>query len=200
MIKAKKCYFSKIAIIIMLIVFIMNVILSRNMDLFWIVLCGGGSIVDALGISYATIFEDFQLYRLVTYGYTQCAIWRLLANILALWYIGIYLEEKIGVLQFVCIYHIGLVVAGTLILICCPNSFQYGASPGVFACLGLLSNWLIRRKNVWHEYKSQKGLNFLLYYFTFSNIIGICTLLIHLFGFCAGFLLGTMVKQRDSLP
>lgn len=39
-------------------------------------------IIDYLGVSYATVFEDFQVYRLITYGYTQTAIWHLLANAL----------------------------------------------------------------------------------------------------------------------
>lgn len=68
--------FSQIAIVIMIIIFIMNFFLS-DCNLFWIFLSGGGNIVDYAGESYATVFENFQLYRLITYGYTQTAIWHL---------------------------------------------------------------------------------------------------------------------------
>lgn len=97
------------------------------------------------------------------------------------------------------VYHIGLVIAGITILVFYPNSFNYGASPAIFTCLGILVSWLIQKRNLWKEYKSQKGFYFLLYYFVLSNFLGMCTLLFHLFGFCTGFLLGFVVKKKDNL-
>lgn len=190
--------FSQITIVIMCIVFIINLILSRDCNLFWILLSGGGNIVDHLGGSYTTVFKDFQLYRLITYGYTQTAIWHLAANVFGLWYVGSYLETKIGIIRFIFIYHIGLIIAGAAILFLYPNCFNYGASPAIFTCLGILANWLIRKRDLWNEYKSQKGFYFLLYYFVLSNFIGLRTLLFHLFGFCIGFLLGFCMKENDS--
>lgn len=195
-ITAKTYRFSQIAIVIMCTVFIINLILSRDYNQLWILLSGGGSMVDYLGESYAAVFKDFQLYRLITYGYTQTAIWHLSANALGLWYIGLYLEEKISTIRFILIYHIGLVIAGTAILVFYPNSFNYGASPAIFTCFGLLANWLIRKRELWNEYKSQNGFHFLLYYLVLSNFPGIHTLLFHLFGFCTGFLLGFVIMEN----
>ena len=169
---ATKTYsFRHAAIIIMCIIFLMNLILSSEYNLLWILLSGGGNIIDYLGESYKTVFSNFQLYRLITYGYTQTAIWHLLANVFGLWYVGIYVFY--------------------------PNSFNYGASPAIFACLGVLVNWLIRNRTIWNEYKTQKGFHFLLYYFVLSNFLGICTFVIHLLGFCTGFLLGFVVKKKQ---
>lgn len=190
--------FSQIAIVIMCAIFIINLILSRDCNLFWILLSGGGSIVDHFGGSYATVFKDFQLYRLITYGYTQTAIWHLAANVLGLWYVGSYLKKMIGIMRFIFVYHIGLIIAGAAILFFYPDDFNYGASPAIFACLGLLVNWLIRKRDLWNEYRSQKGFYYLLYYFVLSNFIGVRTLLFHLFGFCTGFLLGFGMKENDS--
>lgn len=190
--------FSQIAIVIMCIVFIINLILSRDYNLLWILLSGGGKIVDHLGGSYTTVFEDFQLYRLITYGYTQTAIWHLAANVLGLWYVGAYLEKRIGIMRFIFVYHVGLVIAGTAILFFYPNIYNYGASPAIFACLGLLANWLIRKRDLWNEYRSQKGFYYLLYYLVLSNFLGLRTLLFHLFGFCIGFLLGFCMKENES--
>lgn len=198
-IEAKTYRFSQIAIVIMCTIFIINLILSKDCNLLWILLSGGGNIVDYLGESFTTVFKDFQLYRLITYGYTQTAVWHLLANAWALWYVGLYLEKKIGIIRFIFIYHLGLVIAGIAILGFYPNSFNYGASPAIFACLGLLVNWLIRKRDFFNEYKSQNGFYFLLYYFVLSNFLGIRTLLFHLFGFCVGFLLGFVMKENDSL-
>lgn len=194
-INAKTNKFAQIAIFIMSIIFLMNLVLSRDCNLFWIVLSGGGHIVDYLGETYIAVFEDFQVYRLITYGYTQTAIWHLLANILSLWYIGMYLEKRIGIIQLIFVYHIGLVIAGAAIFIFYPDSFNYGASPAIFSCFGVLANWLIREKNLWNEYKTQKGFYFLLCYFVLSNFLGIATFVIHLLGFCIGFFLGFIVKK-----
>ncbi len=191
--------FRHAAIAVMCIIFIINLILSSEYNLLWILLSGGGNIIDYLGGSYKTVFNDFQLYRLITYGYTQTAIWHLLANVLALWYVGIYLEKRIGILQFVLVYHIGLIIAGITIFIIYPNSFNYGASPAIFACLGVLANWLIRNKAIWNEYKTQKGFYFLLYYFILSNFLGISTFVIHLLGFCTGVFLGFVVKKNSII-
>lgn len=196
-IAARKYRFSQIAIVIMCTVFIMNLILSRDYNLLWILLSGGGNIVYYLGESYTFIFKDFQLYRLITYGYTQTAIWHISANVVALWYVGLYLEKKIGIIRFMFVYHIGMIFAGIAIFVLYPSSFNYGASPAIFTCLGILANWLIRKKDLWNEYKSQKGFYFLLYYFVFSNILGMCTLVFHLLGFFMGFLLGFVMKEKN---
>lgn len=195
-IPAKSSAFSQTAIVIMCTVFIMNLILSKDYNLLWILLSGGGKIVDYLGESYTYVFQDFQLYRLITYGYTHTAIWHLAANTLAIWYVGLYLENKIGIMRMMFVYHIGLITAGLAILVLYPNIFHYGASPAIFACLGMIVNWLMRKKDLWDEYKSQKGFYFLLYYFVLSNILGICTLLLHLLGFCTGFLLGFVIDEK----
>ncbi len=189
--------FSKIIISIMTIIFIANLFLSKEYNLLWIVLTGGGVIVDYFGTSYTTVFEDFQMYRIITYGYTQTAIWHLLANALSLWYIGRYLESRIGIKKFAILYHVGLVVAGVVIFVICPNSVNYGASPAIFACFGLLANWLVRDKDLWYEYKTQKGFYFLMCYFVLSNFLGLSTLLIHALGFCTGFILGYVIKKNN---
>lgn len=199
-ITAKTHSFRYAAIIVMCIIFLLNLILSSEYNLLWILLSGGGNIIDYLGESYQTVFVNFQLYRLITYGYTQTAIWHLLANIFGLWYVEIYLEKKIGIIQFVAVYHIGLIIAGITISAFYPNSFNYGASPAIFACLGVLANWLIRNRIMWNEYKSQKGFYFLLYYFVLSNFLSIHTFVIHLLGFCTGFFLGFVVKKKTIPP
>ncbi len=195
-IPTKTSGFSQTAIIIMCAVFIMNLFLSRDYNLFWILLSGGGKTVDYLGESYTYVFQNFQLYRLITCGYTHTAIWHFAANALAIWYVGLYLENKIGILRMMFVYHMGLIIAGIAILVLYPNSFHYGASPAIFACLGMLANWFMRKKDLWDEYKSQKGFYFLLYYFVLSNLLGMCTLLFHLLGFCTGFLLGFVMNEN----
>lgn len=187
--------FGQLAIVIMVIVFITNLFVS-DCNLFWIFLSGGGSLVDYTSVSYSFVFREFQLFRLVTYGYTQTAVWHLVANLYGLWYVSLYLEKKIGTIWFVMVYHIGLIVAGIILIVLYPNGLHYGASPAIFACIGVLSNWLVRNRELWNEYKLQKGFYYLVYYFVLSNMLGMCTLVFHFIGFAVGFLLGFVVKER----
>lgn len=187
--------FSKIAIVIMVIVFITNFFVS-DCNLLWMFLSGGGKVVDYTSVSYATVFRDFQLFRLITYGYTQTAVWHLLANLLGLWYAGLYLEKKIGTIWFVLVYHIGLIFAGIILIVLYPSGHHYGASPAIFACIGVLANWLVKNRELWDEYKLQKGFYYLMGYFVLSNMLGVPTLIFHFMGFVVGFLLGFMVKEK----
>ena len=81
---------------------------------------GRGLYCRLSGASYKTVFEDFQVYRLLTYGYVQTTIWHLLANIFALWWVGSYLEQKIGTAFFFLMYHTSLVIAGASIFCSIP--------------------------------------------------------------------------------
>lgn len=94
------------------------------------------------------------------------------------------------------VFHIGLVVAVVVILGFCPDGFNYGVSPAIFTCLGILANWLIRNRSLWYEYKEQRGFYYLLFYFMLSNLLGRCTFIIHLLGFGMGFLLEFVVKKK----
>lgn len=187
--------FSQIAIVIMIIIFVANLLMS-DYNLLEIFISGGGNVVNYTSVSYPSVFKNFQLFRLVTYGYTQTSAWHLAANIYGLWDVSLYLEKKIGTIRFVIVYHIGLIVAGIILIVLYPNGLHYGASPAIFACIGVLTNWLVRDRKLWSEYKSQKGFRYLINYFVLSNILGICTLVFHLLGFVVGFLLGFIIKEK----
>lgn len=198
MIKTQPQIFAKVVIALMCILFMINFFVSKDCNLFWVALSGGGKLVGILAESSETVFENHEFYRLVTYGYFHPAVWHLLANILGLWYIEGILEKEIGWLQFILVYHVGLVVAGILFLFIFPSRWVFGASPAIFAGIGVVTNRIYRNRVLWEEYKSQKGFNYLLYYFVLSNFIGIGTLLIHFLGFVTGFLLAFFVKDKKE--
>lgn len=188
--------FTFIAIVLMSVVFAANGIISWDGELLGSSLWGGGRIVDSLGLSYETVFERVQLYRLLTYGYVHAAVWHLLANAFAVWIVGGYLERKIGTALLVLVYHAGLVLAGAAIFLIYPNSFNYGASPAVFSCFGLLIHWQMRNKTLLREYRAQKGFVYCALFLVLSNLLGWASFAIHLMGAAAGFLLGFFVRER----
>lgn len=191
----RKRPFTLIAIVVMCVVFSANGIISRDGELSGLSLWGGGRIVDSLGLSRETVFEKFQLYRLLTYGYVHAAVWHLLANAFAVWSVGGYLERKIGTALLVLVYHAGLVIAGAAIFLLYPNSFNNGASPAVFSCFGLLIHWQMRNKTLLREYRAQKGFVYCALFLILSNLLGWASFAIHLMGAVAGFLLGFLVRE-----
>ena len=105
----------------MIIIFILNLIISRQYNIYWIAISGGGNITEYLQISSDSVFEKLQLYRLISYGFLQTAMIHLVVNVIALWYIGGFFEEYISRLKFVMIYIIGLVSSGIGLLLLDPN-------------------------------------------------------------------------------
>ena len=167
-----------ISIIIMIIIFLGNLFVSTEYNLAAIFLSGGGNLVDYLGITKNDVFESWQLYRLITYGFTQSSIIHLLANITALWFVGGFFESNIGRLKGVILYLIGLILPGCLLIVIYPNSLNYGASPAIFAYIGVLVNWALREKSLWRKYKEQIGAGYVAGYFFLSNVIGVAKLLL----------------------
>lgn len=55
--------------------------------------------------------------------------------------------KKIGTIWFVLVYHIGLIFAGIILIVLYPSGHHYGASPAIFACIGVLANWLVKIEN-----------------------------------------------------
>ncbi len=179
--------------IVMSLIFILNLFLSREYNVLWIALSGGGTLIDYLGASFSSAIQGLQLYRLITYGYTQAAIWHLIANVLALVLVSEYFQKHSTFLKFILVYHVGMIVAGAAFVLLFKNGIMYGASPAIFACLGLMVNRLVQKKESLANYKSLKGFWYLLGYLILSNFLGFDTFAIHLMGFAAGFLMGFLI-------
>ncbi|SDB68865.1 rhomboid family intramembrane serine protease [Butyrivibrio sp. INlla16] len=179
---------------IMAVVFILNLIFSHEDNIIMIALTGGGRLVDILSATNASVYSGFQVHRLITYGYLQPAIGHLLANVYALWYVGLYLEKALGLTRLFVIYHVGLIVPCAAFLFIFPNGVMYGASPAIFCCLGLMAMWLIKDRNLISKYRSLRGFRYLLCYMIISNFLGIGTFVVHFLGFLVGLMLGIFVN------
>ena len=188
--------FAKIVSIIALLIFLLNLILSRDYNIVMIMLTGGGKLIDSLGVSYDSLFKESQLYRSITYGYLHPAIWHLAVNVLALWYTGLYLEKVLNKVVIFLIYHAGLIIPCAVFVLLLSSDYMYGASPAIFCCLGMMTMWLIIDHSMLDEYKRIRGNRYLLAYMIISNFLGLGTFVIHLAGFCTGLLLGLFIRKN----
>ena len=185
----EKRLLTNVFIIVMIAIFIINLILSTQCNRFWVAVSGGGYLTEHLQLSRADILGARQLYRLISYGFLQTSIIHLLANVIALWYIGGFFEKYFGRLKFLIVFVIGLIIPGALFLLIYPNAHIYGASPAIFACIGILIGRVLRHKELWQFLKRQNGFRFIAWYFFLGNLPGMCTLVFHLLGFATGLLM-----------
>ena len=189
--------------VIMIIIFLANLLASTEYNVSAIFISGGGNLVDYLGVKKVEVFENYQFYRLITYGFTQSSVIHLLANIAALWFVGGFFEKHVGRIKLVIIFVIGLIIPGCLLAHFYPDGLHYGASPAIFACIGVLVNWALREKDLWKTYRAQIGVGYVVGYFFLSNVIGVTTCIFHLLGFFTGMLLGFIIRnirtRQDSV-
>lgn len=195
--KKSKNITALIVIVAMCIVWAFNIICGGG-NRFWIVLTGGGKLFDYGNVGYELICRDHQFYRLITYGYFHMGILHLLANICAIWHVSNFMITHIGKGKFLLLFHIGLIVPAIGWIWVFPNDSIVGASPGIFACFGLLFNWLIINRRLVAKYRKQKGFTYLLIYMIVSNFLGVGTFLIHVFGFIVGIVLGFTMKDFSN--
>ena len=172
--RAVKNPFTLIAIAVMLIVFVVNEIVSWNGGPFRIMVWGGGRLADSLGVWYETVFEKFQLYRLLTYGYVQTAVWHLLANGFTLWrrrqvsgkenrhwdfsFLFTTLASWRQALSFFCFIQTASITV--LHRLCFPASAFW-------------THWLVRDKALWRAYRTQKGFVYCVLFFVFIKFFGV---------------------------
>lgn len=196
MTKIRDNRFAAAAIIIMTALFVINLVLSRGCNRLMIMLTGGGKLVDTLAATPGAVYAEGQVWRLVSYGYLQPAVWHLAANAFALWYVGVYLRKTIGTARLVVAYHVGLTVACAVFLQVFSDGLMYGASPAVFCCLGMMAVWLLRDHTLLQEYKAIRGSRYLLCYLALSNFVGVDTFAVHMLGFGTGALLGLVIRRK----
>ena len=188
----EKRLLTNVFIIVMIAIFIINLILSTQCNLFWVAVSGGGYLAEYLQLSRTDVLGARQLYRLISYGFMQTSIIHLLANVIALWYLGGFFEKYFGRLKFFVVFVIGLIIPGALLLVVYPNAHIYGASPAIFACIGILISQVLRHKGLWQFLKRQNGFRFIAWYFFLGNLPGMCTFIFHLLGFATGLLLSQL--------
>ncbi|MEV0689210.1 rhomboid family intramembrane serine protease [Streptomyces sp. NPDC050388] len=86
-------------------------------------------------------------YRLVTSMFTHEAIWHILFNMLALWWLGGPLEQALGRTRYLALYLISGLAGGALTYLLVPGTTaSLGASGAIFGLFGAMAV-LVRRLN-----------------------------------------------------
>lgn len=177
----------------MTVIFVVNLVISRDCNRLMVMLTGGGRLVDFMGASAPAVIKSRQIFRLITYGYLHPAIWHLAANVFALRCIGAYMQKTIGTVRLIVVYHFGLIAAGAAFLLLFPKGIMYGASPAIYCCLGMMAMWILRDRSLSENVRNLRGSRYLLWYLILANFLGLATFAVHVLGFITGLLLGLIV-------
>ena len=103
--KYKKTVGNTIIIWLSVIAFIINIIMGGG-NRFWIFLTGGGNLMDYGQAQYDLVFNKYQFWRLVSSGYLHMGILHLGFNLYALCCLGNVVEERLGTIRYLLVYHI----------------------------------------------------------------------------------------------
>ena len=173
--------------------------INENIAIAWLLNFFGGceGILGKWGsMSYATAFEELQLWRLVTQAYLHQGIIHMGFNLAALLVIGKYVEKRIGAVKYLTVYHLiaiidAVVIEGFLF----TNSVSVGASGGIFGVIGIAFVMFMRKQL---RFKKSE-IVWLIIFVLIASVLGMNTLLLHAFGFVLGVISGLiLIRNNDA--
>lgn len=187
--QTKKCIGNTIIIWMSVIAFIINIIVGGG-NRFWIFLTGGGNLTDYGYAQYDIVFVHMQLWRLVSCGYLHMGIFHLGFNLYALCCLGNIVEEKLGTIKYLMVYHILMILTVSVWCMLFREATTYGASSGIFAVIGFfLIQSLLCEKRMWEQLPKGKK-KYIIYYSIIGNLISPYTTAIHAISFLLGVIYG----------
>lgn len=153
---------------------------------------GSGGAIFEYGATYGPLIADGEVWRLVTGGFLHTGIFHIALNMLALWFLGQWLEGEVGGPRFALIYGVSLLGGAFGVMLLSPLSATVGASGAIYGLFGALFAGMRSRgmDALTSPLGFILGIN-LLITFTIPNIsIGG-----HLGGLAMGFLVGWVLFE-----
>jgi membrane associated rhomboid family serine protease len=138
-------------------------------------------------------------YRLVTGSFFHINILHLLSNSLAIYYVGIILENRIGSVNFLFIYLIGNIAASLIQSKFTSFSGGCGASPGIFALIACILVLHVYDQGFLNLHLGTWSLDYIICYFFLGNLIGYTGLIVHSLGFNFGIVISTILLITGKL-
>lgn len=138
-------------------------------------------------------------YRLITGSFFHHNALHLLANALALYFVGTILENKIGRWTFLIIFFLGNI--GTSIIYSLTFSYTdgNGNSPGIYALIACLIILYMRNRSDINLHFGSWTANYTFGYFILANFIGIDGLIVHIIGFGIGSIITLLLLYKQKI-
>src|SRR5262249_54558317 len=127
---------------------------------------GTGSSIYVHGVLWAPFIADGDYWRLLTAAFLHYGPFHLLLNMVALWWFGSLLEERIGSGKYLLLYLISGIAGSAGALVVDPATPTVGASGAIFGVLG--AGFVLERQRDYVFGGSALGIIVLNLVFTFS--------------------------------
>lgn len=159
------------------------------------ILVGCQGVLGQVGaLSYASVFETGQWWRIITHIYLHAGIIHLTLNMIALLFAGKVIERKIGSIQYAGLFHIYAIISG---VICCSifKTLSVGASAGIFGMIGMVYVLKLKKDDECDRLLKKGEFIYLVAFSILSNI-GLETLVAHMIPFALGIVTGYLVLKK----
>lgn len=185
-----------IFIFINILLFLLTDLVGIFIDFSWI---------ETYGLSWREVFQNKEIYRLITSMFLHADLDHIFNNTLVLLMIGDYMEQQIGSLRYFILYFSTGIIAGFTSMV--YNMFQnsytisIGASGAIFGLIGALLMTVIFQRGRHQEFNLRQML-FMVFFslyggFTSQGVDNAA----HIGGFLGGMLLTTIMclkERRDT--
>ena len=125
-------------------------------------------------------------YRLITGSFFHHSTLHLLSNSLAIYFVGMILENKIGSWTFLFIYFLGNVGASIIYSLLSSYTDGNGASPGIYALIACMVILFLHNRSFINLQFGNWPVNYTFIYFVFANFVGMSGFIVHIIGFGLG--------------
>ncbi len=117
----------------------------------------------------------------------------MMANLFGIYFVGSFLEDKIGSVLFLLIYMVGNLFVSLLFSVFSSFTKGTGASPGIFALIGCGFYLYIQSLELLDLKIDTWPTMYLILYIILGNLIGIKGAISHVLGFIFGILLSILL-------
>lgn len=146
---------------------------------------------------YDLVFVNYQYWRLVSSGYLHMGILHLGFNLYALCCLGNIVEERLGTIRYLLIYHIIMMLTVSIWCILFREVTIVGASSGIFALVGFFLIQRLLCKNKIGEQLPKGKRKYIVGYSVIGNFISPYTAALHAISFLLGVIYG-LVKRDNT--
>lgn len=155
-----------------------------------------GVLGQAGALSYVSVFEKGQWWRIITHIYLHAGIIHLALNMIAMLFAGKVIERKTGSIKYAVLFHIYAVISG---LICCYvfRTLSVGASAGIFGMIGMVCVLKLKKDDECNQLLKKGEFIYLIVFSILSNI-GLETFTAHIIPFVLGIAVGYLVFKKSG--
>ena len=137
--------------------------------------------------------RKMEWYRLLTSSFFHMNLFHMMANLFGIYFVGVFLEAKIGSSMFLLTYMVGNLLVSLLFSLFFSFTNGTGASPGIFALLGCMLYLYIQTPDLFSFQVGTWQTNYLIIYATIGNFIGLKGAFSHVLGFIFGIIISVFL-------